>query len=200
MKRPIRLDRPVKILVVAALTALALVSAAGAQSLVGRPPDLRDVADKLAGGGAFVGSTPDVRDVAAARAALPDVLERYAAAHPFGSGIGNSQTAATVIARPPDVADVAASLPAPDVFERYASAHPYGAGASAAIQPTAASRPPDVQDAAQTALTVSLTRPSRFSWGDWAIGIGSGIGIAVLLAGVLGIAMSRQRRQRVLPA
>lgn len=157
MKRSIPLDRPVKALVVAALTALALASAAGAQSLVGSPPD--------------------VRDAAAARVALPDVLERYAAAHPFGSGIGIS---------------------APDVFERYAAAHPYGAGASSAIQPTLVSRPPDVQDAAQTALTVSLTRPSGFSWGDWAIGIGSGLGIAVLLAGVLGLAMSRQRRQRVL--
>lgn len=200
MKRPIPLDRPVKALVVATLTALALASAAGAQSLVGRPPDVRDVANTL-DGGAFAGSPPAVRDAAAARVALPDVLERYAAAHPFGSGIGISQTAATVIGRPPDIADVAASLPAPDVFERYASAHPYGAGASsAAIQPTLVSRPPDVQDAAQTALTVSLTRPSGFSWGDWAIGIGSGLGIAVFLAGVLGLAMSRQRRQRVLTA
>src|SRR5262245_51520250 len=43
---------------------------------------------------------------AGARLAAPDVLERYAAAHPFGAG----QT--------------------PDVLERYAAAHPYGAGAT----------------------------------------------------------------------
>ena len=39
--------------------------------------------------------------------AAPDVFERYAAAHPYGSASG------------------------PDVLERYAAAHPYGVGASA---------------------------------------------------------------------
>jgi hypothetical protein len=44
--------------------------------------------------------------------AAPDVFERYAAAHPYGS------------------------TSVPDVFERYAAAHPYGVGALAPAQGT----------------------------------------------------------------
>jgi hypothetical protein len=82
---------------------------------------------------------------------------------------------------------------APDVVERYAATHSLGAAQSVA----SVSRPPDVAD---TALAVrygstSSFQSDGFDWSDWAIGIGSGMGIALLLGGAL--LMSRQLRHPV---
>jgi hypothetical protein len=82
---------------------------------------------------------------------------------------------------------------APDVVERYAATHSLGASQSV----TSVSRPPDVAD---TALAVrygstSSFQSDGFDWSDWAIGIGSGMGIALLLGGAL--LMSRQLRHPV---
>jgi hypothetical protein len=88
-------------------------------------------------------------------AAVPDVLERYAAEHPYGS-----QAAAV-----------------PDVLERYAAAHPYGAGLTPAATPS---------------------QSSGFDWGDYAIGIGTGVGFILLL--VAGLAFGSQHRRRMQPA
>ena len=133
-----------RMVVLGAVIAGATASAAGA---VGRPPDVQDTSANLA---AQI-SPPDVRDAAAATTAIPDVFERYAAAHPFG--VLSSRTVS--ISRPPDVADAA--------------------------------------------LTVQYGSPSvagnDFHWGDWAIGIGSGMGL-VALCGVVFL-MSRQVRHSV---
>jgi hypothetical protein len=56
-------------------------------------------------------------------------------------------------------------------------------------------RPPDVSDAAQAARTVSLSQSSGFDWGDYTVGIGTGMGLILILAG--GLAMGRQRRHHV---
>jgi hypothetical protein len=96
----------------------------------------------------------------------PDVFERYAAGHPYGVQL--SSVTGSRVASP-------ANAPVPDVLERYATAHPYGVGVSSA--------------------SGSGNESSRFSWGDYGIGIGSGIGLIVLLAG--GLAMAWQRRHRV---
>ncbi len=85
---------------------------------------------------------------------------------------------------------------APDVVERYAATHSSGSGLSPA--PTAsATRPPDVSD---TALAVrygstSTVKSDGFDWNDWAIGIGSGLGLALLLGAAL--LMGRQLRHPV---
>ena len=95
---------------------------------------------------------------------------------------------------PPDVRDaaLATSAVAPDVFERFAAAHPFGTSLST----TPAPRPPDVSDAALAARYSSVGGPSNsFDWSDWAIGIASGIGLALVLGTAL--LMSRQVRQRV---
>jgi hypothetical protein len=144
------LHRLTRILVLGAVLAGATASVAAGG--VTRPPDVRDVAGSL--GQAYVGSPPDVRDVAATTLSVPDVLERYATAHPYGAGLSSPTTS------------------------------------------TLAVRPPDVRDAAEAARFVPVAQPSSgFDWNDWAIGIGSGMGIALLLAG--GLAAGLQRRHRM---
>ena len=111
-----------------------------------------------------------------------------------------SLTQATVVSRPPDVQDAATSLSAvyPDVFERYAAAHPYGVD----LAPTElVASPPDVQDAA-TKLHATPATPSSggsgFAWDDWAIGMGTGLGLALLVG--IGLMVGRQQRSRMQPA
>jgi hypothetical protein len=103
--------------------------------------------------------------------ALPDAIERFATAHPYGSGLAvpvpaDRDTSYREAAR-------AVPVPLPDAFERYATAHPYGSGL-----PTVSASPNTV------------TR--GFDWGDWAIGIGTGMGI--LLLGGLGIGLQLRHR------
>jgi hypothetical protein len=105
---------------------------------------------------------------------LPDAFERYATAHPYGSGLAVSlpadrDTSYRAAAR-------AVPVPLPDAFERFATAHPYGSGVPSI------SASPNI-----------VTRD--FDWGDWAIGIGTGMGLILLLAGGLGV--GRQLRHRV---
>ena len=138
-----------RLLVLAAVVAGATASAAGA---AGRPPDVQDVAT------------------------------------------GNL---ATLISRPPDVVDAASgtTVAVADAFERYAAAHPFGSGLS--FVSASVSRPPDIED---TALAVrygsnGAANTNGFDWSDWAIGIGSGIGLMLLLGG--GLLMGRQLRHRM---
>src|SRR5262245_65365994 len=111
-----------------------------------------------------------------------------------------SLTQATVVSPPPDVRDAAASLSAvyPDVFERYAAAHPYGVD----LAPTElVASPPDVQDAAATLHATPATPGtggSGFAWDDWAIGVGAGLGLALLVG--IGLIVGRQQRNRMQPA
>jgi hypothetical protein len=107
-------------------------------------------------------------------------------------------TATAVLAgqiSPPDVRDAAlATTTVPDAFERYAAAHPYGLDPS--LGTAARSRPPDVADAALAVqYGPSELTSSGFHWDDWAIGIGSGMGLALLLGGFF--LMSRQLRHRI---
>ena len=96
--------------------------------------------------------------------------------------------------RPPDIRDAAlgSSIPVPDVVERYLTAHGYTGGLS---QELSVPRPPDVTDAA-LAVQFSPVGESTgdFNWSDWAIGIGSGIGMMLILGA--GLVTTRQVRQR----
>ena len=88
----------------AAVTAGAFATTAGA---VGQPPEIQDIA--TANLAANVSQPPDISDVAARlSASVPDVLERYAATHPFGSGLSVHDAA---VSRPPDVSDAASATP-----------------------------------------------------------------------------------------
>jgi hypothetical protein len=82
----------------------------------------------------------------------------------------------------------------PDVFERFAAVHPDGVALSS--NTASVSRPPDISDTALAVQYGSVTQSSTaFDWGDWAIGIGSGMGLVLLLGG--GFVTSRQLRHRV---
>jgi hypothetical protein len=108
-----------------------------------------------------------------------------------------SSITTTYLGTPPDISDAAAKakLAVPDVLERYAAAHPYGIERSTATESTLVSRPPDVQDAALARKQASFGKSGSFDWGDYAIGIGSGQGLALLLAGGLVVGHRRHRLQ-----
>jgi hypothetical protein len=52
-----------------------------------------------------------------------------------------------------------------------------------------------VSDAAEAARAVSISQSTGFDWGDWGIGIGSGMGFALFLGAAL--VTGRQRRHRM---
>jgi hypothetical protein len=166
-----------RLLILGAVAAGLTATAAGA-GIDSRPPDVSDVASGLfATQATIVSRPPDVQDAAASvSAATPDVFERYATEHPYGFDLTSSE----LVSSPPDVQDAAAAL------------HTMPA------QSTLVSRPPDVSDAAQVTASVSTTRGNGFDWNDWAIGIGTGLGLALLLG--VGFMVGRQQRHRVQPA
>jgi hypothetical protein len=92
----------------------------------------------------------------------------------------------------------------PDVFERYAATHPFGSGLSSVgvTTPTSSTpvvRPHDAVDSARAAQARSVDQSSSgFDWGDYAIGIGSGMGLILILGSCL--VVGRQRRHRPLTA
>ena len=181
-----------RLLILGAAIAGATATVAGA---VGRPPDVSDAAAANA-------TLPDVFERYAAThpsgSALPDVFERYLAAHPYGSDLS------TPAVRPPDVQDNAAAIAEPSPVDRiiaqerarHGDLAMFGSSRSAAQTSTLVTRPPDVRDAADAATTVSAGRGNGFDWGDYAIGIGSGIGLSLLLAGALGAGLQRRGRMQ----
>jgi hypothetical protein len=153
MKYSTYLIRFKRLLVLGAVAAGIAVPAASAHN--GSPPDVRDVAANLAG------------------------------------------TTESLVVTPPDVRDAAAAanVQVGDGFERYAKAHPYGTGLSNLTSSTLVSRPPDISDAAEAdRYSVAVGQSSGFHWADWAIGIGSGMGLFLLLG--TGVTMGLQRRHR----
>jgi hypothetical protein len=83
----------------------------------------------------------------------------------------------------------------PDVVERYAATH--SGGGRLVVPESLAPRPPDVSDAALAARygSTATNQSSGFDWNDWAIGIGTGIGLALLLGAAF--LMGRQLRHPV---
>jgi hypothetical protein len=181
-----------RLLILGAVIAGATASVAGA---VGRPPDVSDAATANA-------TVPDVFERYAAShpygSALPDVVERYAAAHPYGRGLSTPDV------QPPDVRDYAAALAEPSPIERiivqergrHGDLAMFGPSPSEAQSSTAVTRPPDVRDAADSVGTASAGQGDGFDWGDYAIGIGSGIGLSLVLAGALGAGLQRRGRMQ----
>jgi hypothetical protein len=89
----------------------------------------------------------------------------------------------------------AASAPTESLLSRPPDVQDAAAGIEPATTSTLVSRPPDISDAAQVARTVSFSKSSGFDWADYAMGIGSGMGLILVLAG--GLAIGWQRRHRV---
>jgi hypothetical protein len=148
---------------------------------------------------AFAGSSPS--------RAVPDWLERYAAAHPFGSTDTSdahrtsyqSNSVATIAdGRSPDTLDAAANSlqildgRSPDTLD---------AAAATDVSPVADGRSPDTRDAslavhAPTA-TMTVSRSGEFDWTDASIGAIGGFALALALAGAL---LRTQNNRRKLAA
>ena len=90
-----------------------------------------------------------------------------------------SATPATIVARPPDISDAAASA----------------SGLSSGIEPVYEHQ---LHSPATASQSVPVPGGSDFAWGDWAIGVGAGLGVALLLG--IGLVIGRQQRHRVQPA
>jgi len=195
-----------RLIVLGAVVAGIAVPAAGAFN--GSPPDVRDAADSIAG--TSVGSPPDIQDAAAAlhftsAGLTADGLRLQGTAQVYKQLelAKNGPTPQGLKAdglRLQGIAQVYKQIqPASgsDVFERYATAHPYGTGLSQVASSTLVTRPPDVTDAAQAVrYGVTVNQSSGFDWGDYAIGIGSGMGLILILGS--GVVVGRQRRHRPL--
>jgi hypothetical protein len=138
-------------------------------------------------------AAPDVfeRYVATHSQASLDVLERYAAAHPYGQGLGLSPAVPKGdrivddwFRDTPSVATQSEERIVDDWFRD-------------APSPATQGSERIVDDSFRDAQTSPAAVPvdHGFNWGDWAIGIGSGIGLTALLAG--GLLITRQLRHRL---
>jgi hypothetical protein len=124
------------------------------------------------------------------RLAVPDAFERYAATHPYGKAAPTPERF---------------GVP-PDAFERYAASHPYGVAAPSTPRVSVPLYTPAMLTAHYSREDLLYNpRPSLptnpdpttstgFDWSDWAIGIGTGLGLALILAG--GLLIGRQLRHR----
>ena len=156
--------------------------------------------------------------------AVPDVFERYATAHPYGVGTGTAPVTDRLVddsfrdaaKSPAPVVDRivddsfrdAAKSPAPVVDRIVDDSFRDAAKSSAPVVDRIVDD--SFRDAAKAPATPSfslgvpleyLAQPAPssggngFDWADWGIGIGSGVGIMLLLAG--GLVGGMQRRHRM---
>ena len=164
-----------RLLILGAVVAGFTASAAGARLDPGTPPDVSDVAFRLSVAPATdVARPPDVRDAAGqVTAATADVFERYASAHPYGL----ASTSSEIVSSPPDVQDAASAL------------HVTAQGLKAD-----GLRWQGIAQAYQQAGT--SVESGGFDWKKYVIGIGGGMGLILLAAG-LTMAIRLQRGHRV---
>jgi hypothetical protein len=137
-----------------------------------------------------VSRPPDVQDAMTARHAAAATLKADSAALPPAAGLKADGL------RWQGIAQVYQQKQAvPDVVERYAATH--SGGGRLVVPESLAPRPPDVSDAALAARygSTATGQSSGFDWNDWAIGIGTGIGLALLLGAAF--LMGRQLRHPV---
>jgi hypothetical protein len=197
-----------RLLILGAVVAGLAASAAGA-GIDSRPPDVSDVASGLSATPAtIVSRPPDVQDAAAALHTM--------VAGPEAAGLqGIARTWEHELHSPA----TSSQYPTPAGLKadglRYQGIAPTWEQAMAQ-HPTPALSPGDRIDqivsqergrhgdfrvfgsSLSTPAHVSTARGNGFDWDDWAIGIGTGLGLALLLGG--GIMVGRQQRQRVRPA
>jgi hypothetical protein len=208
-----------RLLILGAVVAGLAASAAGA-GIDSRPPDVSDVASGLfATQATIVSRPPDVQDAADVQAAAAALHTMVAGPEAAGlQGIARTwehelHSPATSSQYPTPAGLKADGLRYQGIaptWEQAMAQHPTPALSPGdridlivsqergQAQSTLVSRPPDVSEAAQVAASVSTVHGNGFAWDDWAIGIGTGLGLALLLGG--GIMVGRHQRHRVQPA
>jgi hypothetical protein len=176
-----------RLLILGAVVAGLTASAAGARVDPGTPPDVRDVASAL-------------------KAAAPDVFEREAAAHPYGRGLASATSPIDRIiaqeqGRQHDLALFSLGFSAPTTSSDFLSTPPDVQDAMTALHSTPEGLKADglrYQGIARVYEQLQSSGGSDFAWDDWAIGVGAGVGLALLLG--IGLIVGRQQRHRVQPA
>ncbi len=179
-----------RLLVVGAVVAGATASVAGAYvpqpdgdvttnasvpAVVSRPPDVQDAVTALH-------STPAGLKAEGLR------LQGLAQAYAQGYAHTYRQSESASIGSPTSLGLKAEGMRLQGIAQAYRQ--------SQADSATVVSRPPDISDTALSVQYGSVTQSSTgFDWGDWAIGIGSGLGVALLLGCCF--LMARQLRHRV---
>ena len=113
---------------------------------------------------------------------------------------GGTANVAAPVSRPPGIQDTGTALSAPTAAGLKADGMRLQGIGQAYQQAQAAPdvvRPPDVADTGLAVRygSVSTAQSGGFDWNDWAIGIGSGLGIALLVGAAL--LMTRQLRHPV---
>ena len=207
-----------RLLILGAVVAGLTASAAGARLDPGTPPDVADVVSALSTPAPIVSRPHDVQDAATSmNVAAPDVFERYAAAHPYGSGLSSATPVSRIIdqeqGRQRDLGLLslgfsASTTQSSDTASQSTSPtweHQLHSPFTASQYPTPAGLKADglrYQGIArvyeQLQSNGQVSGGSDFAWSDWAIGVGAGIGIALLLG--IGLVIGRQQRHRVQPA
>jgi len=198
-----------RLLILGAVVAGLTASAAGARLDPGTPPDVSDVASALSTPASMVSRPPDVHDAATSmNVPAPDVFERYAGAHPYGSGLSSATPVSRIIdqeqGRQRDLGLLSLGFSASTTSTSPTWEHQLHSP-TASHYPTPAGLKADglrnqgiARVYEQLPSNVPVSGGSDFAWSDWAIGVGAGIGIALLLG--VGLVIGRQQRHRVQPA
>ena len=189
-----------RLLILGAVVAGFTASAAGARLDPGTPPDVSDVAFRLSAAPATdVARPPDVRDAAGSVSpATADAFERYASTHPYGFGLASGE----FVPSPPDVQDAAAALHVTAQgleadglrWQGLAQAYQQGGTSDPVTRILAQERGRRLDQGSFAASTPSIevVESGGFDWNDYAIGIGSGMGLILLAAGLtMGIRLQR---------
>jgi hypothetical protein len=161
MYSSIYLKRFRRLLILGAVVAGLTASAVGARIDPGTPPDV-----------AFSLSVAPATVSAQSTTATADVLERYAAAHPYGL----APTSTELVSSPPDVQDAAGALPVTAQGIKADGLRWQG-----------------IAQAYQQAETSAGS--GGFDWSKYVIGVGGGLGLILLAAGLtMGIRLQRSHR------
>jgi hypothetical protein len=188
-------------------------------TIVSRPPDVRDAATSVNAAAPDVfereaAAHPYGRGLASATSPIDrTIAQEQGRQHDlalFSLGFSAPTTSSDLVSTPQDVQDAMTALHStgPDTASQYSSPtweHQLHSP-QASHYPTPAGLKADglrYQGIAQVYEQLQSDKApvsggSDFAWGDWAIGVGAGIGMALLLG--IGLMVGRQQRHRVQPA
>jgi len=177
---------------------------------VSRPPDVRDAATSVNAAAPDVfereaAAHPYGRGLASATSAIDRIIaQEQGRQHElalFSLGFSAPTTSSDFRSTPPDVQDVMTTLHStPEGLKADGLRYQGIARVYEQLQSDKALRPDESPGPLGVGepTSVPVSGGSDFAWDDWAIGVGAGLGIVLLLG--IGLMVGRQQRRRVQPA